>query len=101
MQPNSTERNEAGYEQRDVDTSAVFRPALGLFVLVVFSFLAMWWTFRLFVWQAERRDIPLTPIAQSAKGQLPPEPRLQLSPPADLKEMRAAEDAVLEGYAWV
>jgi len=40
------------------------------------------------------------PVSQQAL-RLPPAPRLQPSPPRDLQEMRAAEDSVLNGYAWV
>jgi hypothetical protein len=32
---------------------------------------------------------------------LPPEPRLQSAPVLDLREMRAAEDEILNGYGWV
>jgi hypothetical protein len=100
MQPHNTEQS-PGFEERDVDVATVLRPALALLVLVVFSFVAMWWTFRLFDWQTTRRQTPLTPIAKSIEGELPPEPRLQTSPQSDLKEMRADEDTSLGGYAWI
>jgi hypothetical protein len=33
--------------------------------------------------------------------QLPPEPRLQISPQQDMRQMRAAEMAALHSYGWV
>jgi len=47
---------------------------------------------------------PLVAGADGAGGEaprLPPEPRLQTTPARDLAQLRAAEDAWLEGYAWV
>src|SRR5262249_58533171 len=40
-------------------------------------------------------------MARGATGELvPPEPRLQVSPAQDLREMRASEDARLNTYGW-
>ena len=38
---------------------------------------------------------------RAAERQLPPSPRLQVSPEADLAELRAADEAWLDGYGWV
>jgi len=46
-----------------------------------------------------RTDVPLSSLAKPE--QLPPTPRLQVAPGQDLKELRAKEDAVLQGYHWV
>ena len=32
---------------------------------------------------------------------MPPEPRLQTNPKQDLRDLRAAEDKVLNSYGWV
>ena len=41
------------------------------------------------------------PWRQRAGDRLPPLPRLQTRPAADLTAFRASEDLVLQGYAWV
>ena len=47
---------------------------------------------------AEERAEPATLVDVD---QLPPQPRLQSSPPADLKTLRAHEDELLGSYGWV
>ena len=46
-----------------------------------------------------KTDEPLSPLANPE--QLPPTPRLQVSSGQDLKELRARETALLQGYHWV
>ncbi|HUI09057.1 MAG TPA: hypothetical protein VL221_01955 [Bacteroidota bacterium] len=41
------------------------------------------------------------PAVFTAPGVLPPEPRFQTDPHADLLRLRAAEDTMLTGYGWV
>ncbi len=51
---------------------------------------------------ADHRPAPGTaersPLAEE---RLPPEPRLQAAPPADMKAFRAHEDAILNSAGWV
>ncbi len=49
--------------------------------------------------EAERSE-PANPLA-STVSKLPPEPRLQAMPIADLQSLREAEDRLLDNYAWV
>jgi hypothetical protein len=49
--------------------------------------------------QEARRQQVVPGVTRS--GQEFPEPRLQVSPPLDLKEMRAREQAELNSYGWV
>jgi hypothetical protein len=49
----------------------------------------------------DRLDTPPPAIAQRRGDRLPPLPRLQKTPVADLKQFRQAEDAVLNTYRWV
>ena len=44
---------------------------------------------------------PLYPLAAEQGVRVPPEPRLQINPRQDLKDLRAAEDEILHGYGWV
>jgi hypothetical protein len=48
-----------------------------------------------------RQSAPKSPLAESYGRQVPPEPRLQADPLGDLRALRAEEDALLHGYAWV
>ena len=36
-----------------------------------------------------------------AGNEIPPEPRLQTSPPVDMETLRRQEDAVLQSYGWI
>src|SRR5436190_7855681 len=47
-----------------------------------------------------KEDPPVSPLAAPA-GQTPPEPRLQTTPWADLKQLRAQETQSLHSYGWV
>jgi hypothetical protein len=58
----------------------------------------------LFQYFSERESVRLAPEYPLAAGQemrLPPEPRLQTDPRADLRELRAHESSVLSTYGWV
>jgi len=48
-----------------------------------------------------RRPRPVIPEARVLPSGLPPEPRLEVSPPTTLRELRAEEERILTGYAWV
>jgi len=49
-------------------------------------------------WERPRLETPASPLA---KRTVPPEPRLQIEAPKDLKSLQAAEQEVLTTYAWV
>jgi hypothetical protein len=88
------------HEERDV----VFRPivlaAVGLLAVIVFVFVSMQWLFDYYAAREARRSEP-NPLAESYARELPPEPRLQTAPVQDLRQLRAAEDAVLNSYGWI
>ena len=89
-----------GYEVRDVNARGVTLLALGLAIAVGVALLLM---LALFGWLAARSsqgERPLVSLAGPADA-LPPEPRLQSDPARDLATMRAQEQALLDGYAWV
>ena len=68
---------------------------------LVASFGLMTWMFWSF--QAAPADGQVAPaaIAQRSGDRLPPLPRLQTTPYADLKSFQASERHVLDSYAWV
>lgn len=97
MQKDTESGNGVGYELRDVDVRALFRPVIGLVVVTAATFVLMYWLFGLLAWREAFYDPP--PASAVPRGEeLPPEPRLQMSPPADLAKMRAEEQDVLGSY---
>lgn len=88
-----------GHEERDTNTRAILWFASGLIATIVVVLLLMKWAFHAL-------PSPETESAQllSARGvpsEPPPEPRLQVNAPEDLKKMREREDAILNSYGWV
>ena len=89
------------HERSDVSVFGIFVFGVGLLVAAVILHLVIWWLFDHFAARATRSDRPLPAMAARATGEpLPPEPRLQVSPSQDLREMHAAEDVILNNYGW-
>lgn len=90
-----------GHERRDVDASAIIRFGWGLLGLIVVT-LAVSWGVEVML---DRHEAAISPPASPLAGQYgpqePPAPRLQVDPIGDLDRLRASEEAVLQGYAWV
>jgi hypothetical protein len=92
-----------GTEPSDVKLRPVMVFGIGLIVLMVVVYLVIMAMFRVFSRDAAREDIQAgtTQARVSTDERLPPEPRIQVDPAADLRRMRAEEDAVLHEYAWI
>ena len=92
-------RPEQRHEHSDIDVWAVGKFAVALAFLCVLSFAFLFGLFKFF--QSETGG----PVANGGVNvdarRLPPEPRLQSTPITDLKEMRAAEDKILNSYGWI
>ncbi len=84
---------------RDISLRGVALTVLGVFLGTALSMLAMWWLFSWLLASAEKRPAPPA-LVQQAAGQLPPGPRLQASPDADMTHMRARENELLSSYGW-
>jgi hypothetical protein len=95
------------YETRDVKVRPLAVFIAGLTIVGVFVYLVVFVMLRLFSGQAANEDAQLAPSAVSrpapAPGEerLPPEPRIQANPAADMGALRRQEDAVLTTYGWV
>lgn len=90
---------EIRHELRDVTFRPIVGFCIGLFLLVAFSF---WVTRVMFNYFAAREaKSAWTPSLVKERPQLPPEPRLQVLPALDLKQIRAAEERILHNYGWV
>ncbi len=61
----------------------------------------IWLLFQLFSEREARRATLTFPLAAGQEHRVPPEPRLQADPRRDMRDLRAAEDSVLNSYGWV
>jgi hypothetical protein len=93
-----TEPPRRGYEDSDVSVRQLFAFAAGVAGLVIFGAVASAVVFRFFV-RHQPLGPPASPFANSRS--LPPEPRLQIAAPQDLKRYRVDQDSILKSYGWV
>lgn len=99
--PHVTERQnlELLHEESSVQVKPVLIFALMLVIVSVATFMTVRFLLDYFNVNQTRTEAPLSPFADPQP--LPPMPRLQVSSGQDLRELRAAEDKVLNGYRWV
>ncbi len=90
-----------GHETKDVDFRWLSILGSWLVVLLVVVGLLMWWMFRYLAAGESAAQPPPVTLTAHSRDQLPPEPRLQQSPLAELQELHAEEDAILGSYGWV
>ena len=88
------------FEKSDVDYVAINKFGIGLVILCIFSFLLLTGVFKYFINKENAAQVAHRNLHPDLP-KLPPEPRLQSTPVKDLAAIRAEEDAVLNGYAWV
>ena len=86
---------------RDIQYGAIYKFAVGLVVVTLFCMGLMWAASIYLKKQGIESDPAPSPLAEANEKRLPPEPRLEKDPPKDLAELRAREDEILGGYAWV
>jgi hypothetical protein len=87
-------------EPGDANTAALARFGAGLAILIMVAGGLMLLLFGALAGREAQRSPQPPPLASQRPAQ-PPEPRLQASPKADLKEMREAEEKLLTNYGWV
>ena len=86
----------AGHETTDINVWAVGKFAIGLVVVCVVSLVLLFGLLKFF---QSREETSVANTVEPTK--LFPEPQLQKTPIVDLKTIRAEEDKLLNGYAWV
>ncbi len=89
------------HEERDVNVRAITKFGIGFALSMVVVLAGIWFLFRQFAAREARTTAPTPAMLLSEGRKLPPEPRLQASPRLDMKELRTAEDTVLNSYGWV
>ena len=99
--PHGHGAHDVGHETTDVNLTTAPRIfiATGVFLAVVFAFIWFFIGYLKNAWAPT--DTPPSAISGRQGDRQPPMPRLQTTPYADLKQFRAAEETVLNGYAWV
>ncbi len=95
------ERPTGKFEERDVNVWAVGKFGIGLALLCVVCLALLLGMFKFFENQTGGARPRATEGLAIDKSQLPPEPRLEVTPIPDLAAMRAAEDKYLSTYGWV
>lgn len=95
----SDDATQIKHEPDGTQVSAIYKFILILAVVGVVVSLGMWGTFRFFNTRQIQADPQLSRLAE--KDQLPPEPRLQVTPIQDMSEILSIEEHVLNSYAWV
>lgn len=91
---------EGGHEPADVRARPLLLAAAALAVALVLVGAGQALLLHYYEGREARRLGPEAPVAGSTE-RFPPEPRLLSDPRRALDELRAEEDALLHGYAWV
>jgi hypothetical protein len=86
-----------GYEKRDASMRSAARFMIGLSIVVLLGGAVCWLVLRVFEHVARQHYAHVPPRERI----LPPEPRLEASPLADLEAVHQEEDALLNTYGWV
>jgi hypothetical protein len=106
-EPDSGQSESKAYETRDIKLRPLVVFVAGLTIVGIFTYLVVFGMFRLFSGQADRQDAEVAPSAVARRASvpggehLPPEPRIQANPGADMKRLREQEEAILTTYGWV
>jgi hypothetical protein len=90
-----------GEIDRELDTGKILLIGAGLALVTVAAIAIMVVLFRVLLADEVRRDPIPAPLLAQARAQKAPEPRLQITPEADLIAVRTAEQTILRSYAWV
>jgi hypothetical protein len=88
----------ARYEGRDANARRLVQLGLALCLVIVLALLGVA-KLMAYLTLHQPAGPPVSPLAPTAE--LPPKPRLQITPHLDLARKRAADDAVLNSYAWI
>jgi hypothetical protein len=94
--------DDVAHEASDVNIRGVVTFGVGLLALGAVIYVVVWVFFGFLSQRASRASEQLAyPLAVGQEDRLPPEPRLQANPRADLRELRESEEKRLDSYGWV
>ncbi len=89
-----------GHEKSDANVRSLAAFAAGLVVLMLAGMFVMRMMYVQMADYQIRHDPPLSPLAAELPAH-PPEPRLQVTPAQELREVRKQEQEKLSSYGWV
>jgi hypothetical protein len=90
-----------GHEHSDVTIRPIVVAGVGLTIALFVVAGLMLGLYDAFAAREARLSPPANPLAAAEGPRLPPQPRLQVHPVRDLRELREAESNILDHYAWV
>lgn len=88
------------YERRDADVGALLKFALSLFLILVAVFLLSRWVFNYYA-KTQPLGPAMSPFESGNVRVLPPAPRLQVAPQAELRAYCQAQEQALTTSGWV
>jgi hypothetical protein len=89
------------HETTDANLTGVEKLIAVVVVFLATTAVAMWLVFNFFYAREASQDVKPPAVANRQGDRLPPLPRLQTTPYADLAKFRQAESAAVTSYAWV
>ena len=91
----------AGHEETDINEWAVGKFAVALLLVTIAALVMLFGLFRFFLSREGGPPSGRPQVVATEPAKAFPQPQLQKTPVLDLKAIRAAEDQVLNSYAWV
>ena len=88
-------------DPRDLDIRAIVIFGIGLTALVLVASGLMWLASGLLRSWEQAKDPPPPILPEAQAPYEPPGPRLQIDPAAEMRALRAEEEAILTTYEWV
>ncbi len=88
------------YETRDADFPRVMTTAVSLIGVMVVGMVFAWAVYEIVRSQSASPDERAETFAVPDASMQPPGPNLEADPAVSLAKLRAAEDALLNGYGW-
>ena len=95
---NGQKNPDVTYEKRDVNTRTILYFVLGLFLVLAVTIISVRGLFGYF--SATQNLGPGASPFDNSRA-LPPTPRLQVDPGADLDQVRGAQEEMLNSYGWL
>ncbi|MEJ2077385.1 MAG: hypothetical protein P8020_02015 [Acidobacteriota bacterium] len=89
----------SGHETTDADVKPILRFLFGLFALIALVLVGMTFFFDFLHERYEQAATQISPRVDTR--QIPPEPRLQVNPAEERKEVRNWEEQRLHSYEWI
>jgi hypothetical protein len=101
MDENNQHTPRAGHEETDINVWAVGKFAVALVLVAVATLFLLFGLYRYFLSREGGPPAGRSQAAASEPGKAFPQPQLQETEVLDLKSIRAAEEQVLNSYAWM